>query len=75
MKTYLKRTRSRGALILPYVDDVLLFASNLEEALTLRPRLARLLNRLGMLRHPTKCFWTPRQVGQHLGIDIGTTSC
>jgi hypothetical protein len=36
-KTYLKRTRSRGARILPYVDDFLLFASTEAEALTLMP--------------------------------------
>jgi hypothetical protein len=74
-KAYLKRTRWRGAMILPYVDDFLLFASTEEEALVLRQRLAKLLDRLGLLRYPTKGFWTPPQVGHHLGIDIDTTSC
>jgi hypothetical protein len=69
-KTYLRRTRWRGARILPYVDDFLLFASTKEEALTLRHRLGQLLDRLGLLRHPTKGFWTPAHVGHHLGIDI-----
>jgi hypothetical protein len=55
---------------LPYVDDFLLFASTEEEALTLRQRLAKLLDRLGLLRHPTKAFWTPSQVRRHLRIDI-----
>jgi hypothetical protein len=32
------------------------------------------LDRLGLLRHPTKGFWTPTQVGHHLGIDIDTAS-
>jgi hypothetical protein len=73
-KTYLKRTRWRGARILPYVDDFLLFASTEEEALTLRHRLAQLLDRLGLLRHPTKDFWAPTQVGHHLDIDIDTAS-
>jgi hypothetical protein len=73
-KTYLRRTRWRGARILPYVDDFLIFASTEEEALTLRHRLAHLLDRLGLLRHPTKGFWTPSQVGHHLGININTTS-
>jgi hypothetical protein len=73
-KTYLKRTRWRGARIIPYVDDFLLFASTEEEALTLRHRLAQLLDRLGLLHHPTKGFWTPAQVGHHLGIDINTAS-
>jgi hypothetical protein len=74
-KTYLKRTRWRGAMILPYVDDYLLFASTEEHALTLRQRLAKLLDRVGMLRHPTKGLWIPSQVGHHLGIDIDTTTC
>ena len=73
-KTYLRRTRWRGARILPYVDDFLLFASTEAEALTLRHRLSQLLDRLGLLRHPTKGFWTPAQVGHHLGIDIDTAS-
>jgi hypothetical protein len=74
-KTYLGRTRWRGAKILPYVDDFLLFASTEEEALTLPQRLSKLLDRLGLLRHRTKGFWTPAQVGYHLGIDIDTASC
>ena len=73
-KTYLTPTRWRGARILPYVDDFLLFASTEEEALTLRHRLAQLLDRLGLLRHPTKGFGTPTRVGHNLGIDINTTS-
>jgi hypothetical protein len=60
-KIYLRRTQWRGAQILPYVDNFLLFASTKEEALTLRYRLAKLLDRLGVLRHLTKGFWTPRK--------------
>jgi hypothetical protein len=73
-KTYLRRTRWRGARILPYFDDFLLFASTKEEALTLRHGLAQLLDWLGLLRRPTKGFWTPAQVGHHLGNDINTAS-
>jgi hypothetical protein len=58
-KTYLTRTRWRGARILPYVDDFLLFASTEKEALTLCHRPTQSLDRLGLLRHPTKSFWTP----------------
>jgi hypothetical protein len=32
----LKRTRWQGAIIVPYIDDFLLFATSEEEALTLR---------------------------------------
>jgi hypothetical protein len=35
-KTYLRGTRLRGAMILPYVDNFLLFESTEEEAVTLR---------------------------------------
>jgi hypothetical protein len=48
--------RWRGARFLPYVDDFLLFTSQEEEALTLRQRIAQLLDRLGLVRHPTKGF-------------------
>jgi hypothetical protein len=36
--------------------------------------LAQLLDRLGLLCHPTKGFWAPARVGHHLGIDIDTSS-
>jgi hypothetical protein len=73
--TYFRRTRWRGARIFRYVDDFLLFAATEEEALTLRQRLANLLDRLGLLRHPTKGFWTPPQIGHRIGTDINTASC
>jgi hypothetical protein len=37
----------------PYVDDILFFASLEEEALQVRHRLDKLLDRLGLLRHST----------------------
>jgi hypothetical protein len=73
-KTYLRRTSWRGAKIIPYVDDFLQFASTEAKALTLRQCLSKLLDRFGLLRHPTKGFWTPTQVGHHLVIDIDTAS-
>jgi hypothetical protein len=39
-KIYLRRTQGRGARILPYVDDFLLFTSTGKETLTLRHHLA-----------------------------------
>jgi hypothetical protein len=72
--TYLRRTRWRGARILPCVNDFLLFAATTEEALTLRQRLASLLDRLGSLRYPTKGFRTPSRVGHHLEVDIDKES-
>jgi hypothetical protein len=35
-----------------------------------RDRLDKLLNRLGMLRHPTKGFWEPTLFNHHRGINI-----
>eukprot|EP00873_Tetraselmis_striata_P027757 jgi/Tetstr1/448021/TSEL_035322.t1 len=73
-KRYLRRTRWRGARILPYVDDFLLFSASMEHALHLRQRLASLLDALGLHRNPTKGFWEPCQFGRHLGVDIDSAS-
>jgi hypothetical protein len=66
-KTYLRRTRWRGARILLSVDDLLLSTAIEEEAF--RQRLVSLPDRLGLLRHPTKGFWGPVQVVHYLGIN------
>jgi hypothetical protein len=42
--------------------------------MVLRQRVNRLLTGLGLLRHPTKGFWEPTHTGQHLGIDIDTST-
>eukprot|EP00873_Tetraselmis_striata_P036044 jgi/Tetstr1/456308/TSEL_043064.t1 len=74
-KRYLRRTRWRGARILPYVDDFLLFSASMEQALHLRQRLASLLNALGLQRNPTKGFWEPCQFGRHrMRVDIDSAS-
>jgi hypothetical protein len=69
-KRFLRHTWWRGAKILPYVDDFLLFAATRALALALRQRVDRLLSSLGLLRHPSKGFWEPTQYGHHTGIDI-----
>eukprot|EP00873_Tetraselmis_striata_P004168 jgi/Tetstr1/424432/TSEL_001453.t1 len=71
---WLRRGRWRGARILPYVDDFLMFASSEPEALELRHRVADLLDSLGLLRNPAKGLWEPVQYGQHLGVDIDTAT-
>eukprot|EP00873_Tetraselmis_striata_P005540 jgi/Tetstr1/425804/TSEL_016183.t1 len=73
-KRYLRLTRWRGARILPYVDDFLLFSASMEQALHLRQRLASLLDALGLQRNPTKGFWEPCHFGMHLGMDIDSAS-
>eukprot|EP00873_Tetraselmis_striata_P012004 jgi/Tetstr1/432268/TSEL_002302.t1 len=73
-KRYLMRTRWRGARILPYVDDFLLFSASMEQALHVRQRLASLLDALGLQRNPTKGFWEPRQFVWHMGVDIDSAS-
>jgi hypothetical protein len=72
---FLRHTRWRGAKILPYVDDFLLFAATRALALALRQRVDRLLTNLGLFRHPSKGSWEPTQYGHHLGIDIDTSTC
>eukprot|EP00873_Tetraselmis_striata_P021513 jgi/Tetstr1/441777/TSEL_029994.t1 len=51
---WLRRGRWRGARILPYVDDFLMFASSEPEALEPRLRVAALLDILSMQRNPAK---------------------
>eukprot|EP00873_Tetraselmis_striata_P018030 jgi/Tetstr1/438294/TSEL_026861.t1 len=65
----LRRGRWRGARILPYVDDFLLFASSEPEALELR-----LAGQPGPAAQPAKGLWEPVQYGQHLGVDIDTAT-
>eukprot|EP00873_Tetraselmis_striata_P020834 jgi/Tetstr1/441098/TSEL_029366.t1 len=65
-----KRERSRGARILPYVGNFLLFASSELEALELRQRVADLRDGLGLQRNPTKGPWQPVQYGQHMGVHL-----
>jgi hypothetical protein len=66
------RKRLRGARVLPYVDDFLFLASSEDEALQVRHRLDTPLDRLGLLRHPTKGVWEPTRFGHHLGININS---
>eukprot|EP00873_Tetraselmis_striata_P012255 jgi/Tetstr1/432519/TSEL_021892.t1 len=73
-RRWLRRGRWRGARILPYVDDFLLFASSEPEALELRQCVADLLDSLGLQRNPAKGLWEPVQYGQHLGVDIDTAT-
>jgi hypothetical protein len=49
-----------------------LFASE-QEALQSSDRLDKLLNRLGLMRHPTKGFKEPTEYGHHMGININPT--
>eukprot|EP00873_Tetraselmis_striata_P017506 jgi/Tetstr1/437770/TSEL_026424.t1 len=70
----LRRGRWRGARILPYVDDFLLFVSSEPEALELRQRVADLPDIMGLLRSPAKGLWEPVQYGQHLGVGIDTAT-
>eukprot|EP00873_Tetraselmis_striata_P021203 jgi/Tetstr1/441467/TSEL_029712.t1 len=73
-RRWLRRGRWRGAHILPYIDDFLLFTSSEPEALELRQRVADLLDSLGLLRNPAKGLWEPVQYGKHMGVDIDTTT-
>jgi hypothetical protein len=74
IKRYLRHTRWRGAKVLTYVADFLLFQTTRELALALRQRVDLLLTNLGMLRLPTKGLWELIHYGHHLGIDIDATT-
>ena len=63
---------TRGMRCLPYVDDFLCIASTRSEMLRCRERVAYVLDRLGLTRHPEKGFWEPTQRLEHLGLDVDT---
>lgn len=69
---YLRNGRHKGVRMLPFMDDFLLLAGSYEEAIQLRSRVDVLLDSLGLIRHPTKGYWEPVQVGEHLGLEIDT---
>jgi hypothetical protein len=69
-KRFLHNTRWRGTCLLPYIDDFIFLADSYDAALLLQQRVDSLLERLGLLRNPTKGVWTPTQVGDHLGLIV-----
>eukprot|EP00873_Tetraselmis_striata_P007845 jgi/Tetstr1/428109/TSEL_018164.t1 len=77
-----RHTRWRGARILPYVDDFLLFADTEAATLGVRASLlrvqgrarTRVLDALGLERHAEKVFWEPSPFSHHLGINIDSAA-
>jgi ribonuclease HI len=63
---------ARGMRCLAYVDDFLCLARTRREALRCRDRIAYVLARLGLTRHPEKGYWEPTQRLEHLGMDVDT---
>ena len=61
-----------GMRMLPYVDDFLCLARTRREALQCRHRVERVLENLGISRHPGKGVWEPAQRLEHLGLDVDT---
>jgi hypothetical protein len=45
------------------------------KVIPIRERLDKLLDRLGLLRQPTKGFGAPTQFGHHLGSNIDSATC
>jgi hypothetical protein len=68
----LKGVKWKGVKILPFVDDFLVIASSVPEALQQRAFVNDLLDRLGLLRAPDKGQWEPVQTLDHLGLTIDT---
>jgi hypothetical protein len=68
-RRYLRNSRWRGARLLPYIDDFLLFAESRDAALQLRDRVACLLDRLGLGRNPQKGHMEPTQICEHVDTD------
>ncbi|KAK3252622.1 hypothetical protein CYMTET_38083 [Cymbomonas tetramitiformis] len=64
------RPKSRGARVLPYMDDFLILASTKEEAFVQRERVRRALARLGLTRNEKKGQWEPGQLIEHLGLEV-----
>jgi hypothetical protein len=60
--------------VLPYVDDFLFFASSEQVALLVRECLDKRVERLGLLRYPTKGFYEPTPFGHHMGINIDSST-
>jgi hypothetical protein len=69
-KRFLRNARWRGTRMLPYMDDSIFLADSYNAALLLRQRVEALLEQLGLPRNPKKGVWTPKQVGDHLGLTV-----
>lgn len=67
-----ERDWARGLRLLPYMDDFLLFSESREAALRRREAVGRLLELLGLRRHPSKGVWEPSHVLEHLGLIVDT---
>ncbi|KAJ1641140.1 hypothetical protein T492DRAFT_583485, partial [Pavlovales sp. CCMP2436] len=64
---------SLGLRIFPDVDDFLILIRTHREALQARSLLERVLDSLGLIRHPDKRVWEPTQRLEHLGLEIDTS--
>lgn len=69
-KGYEAGPRSRGMRVLSYVDDFLALARTRAEALACRAQVTRVIDMLGLTRHPEKGYWEPTQRLEHLGLDV-----
>jgi hypothetical protein len=52
------------------VDDFAMFAHGYDNTLALKERALKLLSDLGLKAHPTKGYFLPTQVGEHLGMVV-----
>lgn len=72
MREPVKSWRSKGLIILMYLDDITLIAATREEALRARAILEEIMEKLGLVREITKGHWEPTQRVEILGLIIDT---
>ena len=68
MKPVYATLRSKGYLIVGYIDDILLLAKTPHELAKVVAETVALLRSLGFTIHESKCVTTPTQVAKFLGF-------
>lgn len=67
-----ERLRRTGLRLLPYVDDFLLLGNSAHETRVAQTAVYRVLQQLGIRRHPTKGAQDPTHTLTHLGLEVDT---
>ena len=71
MRVLVRKLRSSGLRVLPYLDDFLIMLGpSLSQALQIRTWVGQILDDLGLVRNAKKGVWEPTSRLQHLGLII-----